>query len=105
VIVLDTNVLSELMRPEPHDAVLDWVAAQVAADLYVTTISYGELLFGVALLPGGARRDRLTAQAEAMFAIDFGGRLLTFDATAVRRMRAFLPTVSALTVGSLLPTR
>jgi predicted nucleic acid-binding protein len=42
VIVLDTNVLSELMRPEPNPSVLEWVAAQVAAELFVTSVSYGE---------------------------------------------------------------
>ncbi len=78
MIVLDTNVLSELMRPEPEAAVLQWMAAQTDA-LYVTTLSYAEILLGIDLLPKGKRRQRLGEQATAMFTEDFAGRILSFD--------------------------
>jgi predicted nucleic acid-binding protein len=78
MILLDTNVLSELMRPEPEAAVLQWMAAQTEA-LYVTALSYAEILFGIDLLPRGKRRQRLGEQAAAMFSEDFAGRILSFD--------------------------
>lgn len=78
MILLDTNVLSELMRPEPEAAVLEWMAAQTDA-LYVTALSYAEILFGIDLLPKGKRRQRLGEQAAAMFTEDFAGRILNFD--------------------------
>jgi predicted nucleic acid-binding protein len=82
MIVLDTNVLSELMRPDPAEAVLAWMSAQLAAALHVTSISYAEILYGVGLLPEGRRRSALAEQAEAMFAEDFAGRVLGFEASA-----------------------
>lgn len=82
MIVLDTNVLSELMRPAPSAAVLRWVAGQPAASLFTTTITQAEILFGLALLPEGRRRSDLLATAEQMFAEDFAGRVLPFDAAA-----------------------
>jgi len=76
VIVLDTNVISELMRAEPHAAVLAWVAAQRRSELYTTHINQAEILYGVAALPEGRRRTALAAAAAAMFAEDFAGRIL-----------------------------
>ncbi len=78
MIVLDTNVLSELMRPEPEATVLQWMSAQTDA-LYVTALSYAEILLGIDLLPKGKRRQRLGEQATAMFTEDFAGRILSFD--------------------------
>jgi predicted nucleic acid-binding protein len=85
VIVVDTNVISELMRGEPHPAVLSWVAAQPRALLYASYVSQAEILYGIAALPEGRRRTALAAAAEAMFAEDFAGRLLSFEARAVAR--------------------
>jgi toxin FitB len=82
VIVVDTNVISELMRGDPHPAVLSWVAAQPRSLLYTTHISQAEILYGIAALPEGRRRTALAAAAEAMFAEDFAGRLLSFEARA-----------------------
>jgi toxin FitB len=78
MIILDTNVLSELMRPEPEAVVLQWMAAQTDA-LYVTALSYAEILLGIDLLPQGQRRERLSEQVTAMFTEDFAGRILGFD--------------------------
>ena len=79
MIVLDTNVLSELMRPEPHPAVFAWVAAQPRASLYTTSLNRAEVLYGVAALPKGRRKDALAAAAELMFQEDLAGRILPFD--------------------------
>ena len=82
MIVLDTNVISELMRPQPHEAVLAWVAAQPRSELCTTCVNQAEILVGVAKLASGRRRDALAAAAEAMFSDDFAGRILPFDASA-----------------------
>ena len=84
MIVVDTNVISELMRGEPHPAVLSWVAAQPRSLLYASYVSQAEILYGIAALPEGRRRTALAA-AEAMFAEDFAGRLLPFEAKAAAR--------------------
>jgi predicted nucleic acid-binding protein len=85
VIVVDTNVISELMRPEPHPKVLAWVAAQPRTLLYTTHINQAEILYGIAALPEGRRRTALAAAAEGMFAEDFAGRILPFGAAAAVR--------------------
>lgn len=82
MILLDTNVLSELMRPHPEEAVLRWMASQSAAALYVSSISYAEILFEIGVLPEGKRRRALAEQAQAMFTEDFAGRVLSFDPVA-----------------------
>ena len=80
--VLDTNVLSELMRAEPERAVLDWLARQSAAVLFTTAVSQAEITFGLAVLPEDKRREGLQDAAQAMFEEDFAGRILAFDSAA-----------------------
>jgi predicted nucleic acid-binding protein len=82
MIILDTNVLSELMRPAPAPVVVEWLGGQPAGSLYTTSITQAEILHGLLLLPPGKRRSGLEAAATAMFAEDFGGRILPFDADA-----------------------
>jgi predicted nucleic acid-binding protein len=82
VIVLDTNVVSELMKPAPAGAVVAWIGAQPTQSLYTTSITQAEILHGVMLLPGGKRREALEAAAQVMFREDFGGRILAFGADA-----------------------
>lgn len=84
MIVLDTNVLSELMRGAPDSAVFAWVAARPRRELCTTSVNMAEILYGVAALPRGRRRSGLAAAAEAMFAEDFAGRVLPFDNSAAR---------------------
>ena len=84
MILLDTNVVSELMRPAPAGAVLAWFTAQDAADLYLSAIGEAELRRGAALLPAGKRRDHLMAMIDAMIAEDFAGRILPFDSNAAQ---------------------
>ena len=82
MIILDTNVLSELMKPKPTTKVVDWMAAQPAASLYTTSITQAEILHGLMLLPLGRRQSALEAAATSMFAEDFGGRILGFGSDA-----------------------
>ncbi|WP_448058541.1 PIN domain-containing protein [Cellulomonas hominis] len=83
MIVLDTNVLSEPLRPHPDPAVLAWLAA-VAEPTAVTSVSVGELLTGVRRLPDGRRRDDLHGAIEAVLD-EYGTRVLPYDARAVPR--------------------
>lgn len=84
MILIDTNVVSELMRPDPAPAVLDWFAGRAASDLFLSAISEAELRAGAAYLPAGRRRDGLVAAIDAMVAEDFGGRILPFDSAAAK---------------------
>lgn len=84
MILLDTHVVSELMRPAPSEAVLAWFAAQDAADLYLSAIGEAELRRGAAMLPDGKRRDQLMATIDAMIAEDFAGRILPFNSAAAQ---------------------
>ena len=82
MILLDTNVLSELMRPVPAGAVETWMSAQPAAGMFISAITEAELRYGLALLPEGQRHRHLLAQVEVMLAEDFAGRILPFDSAA-----------------------
>ena len=84
MIVLDTNVLSEALRPRPAGEVLQWLAAQAPSSVFTTTITMAEVLYGVEALPSGKRRARLLAAVEKMFAEQFQGRILPFDEEAAR---------------------
>ena len=84
MILIDTNVVSELMRPTPAPAVLDWFARQEAAQLFLNAVSEAELRAGAAYLPAGGRRERLTAAIDAMVTEDFGGRILPFDSAGAK---------------------
>lgn len=82
MIILDTNVVSELMKAAPAERVLGWIAAQPASALYTTSITEAEILHGLALLPTGKRRNALESAAEAMLREDFAGRILPFGSDA-----------------------
>ena len=82
MIVLDTNVVSELMRPRPDAVVVSWLAMTSAAALYITAITEAGLRYGVMISPFGRRRDRMAAEVEGMLREDFAGRLLPFDSAA-----------------------
>ena len=82
MIILDTNVVSELMKAAPAERVLGWIAAQPASALYTTSITEAEILHGLALLPAGKRRNALESAAEAMLSEDFAGRILPFGSDA-----------------------
>jgi predicted nucleic acid-binding protein len=82
MIVLDTNVISELLRPKADAAVEAWLADQPTASIFTTTIAEAEILYGVRLLPDGRRKKELLAAIEPIFAEDFAGRVLPFDEDA-----------------------
>ena len=81
MIVVDTNVLSEEMKPLPDPSVHTWLLGQNAGDLLTTAICEAEVLLGVAILPEGRRRRELEAAARGIFAL-FAGRILPFDSAA-----------------------
>lgn len=81
--ILDTNVLSEAMTPMPSPKLTAWMTElRLGQELYLTTITVAEILYGIELLPHGERQDKLHAEAEATFAEDFVGRILPFDSDA-----------------------
>ena len=82
--ILDTNVASELMRPEPAAAVTAWIDERDAQDMYLTAVSEAELLYGVAILPTGKRRNALAAAMTRWLHLGFGERILPFDSAAAR---------------------
>src|SRR2546423_15171577 len=91
MIVLDTKVLSELMKEHPEPRVFDWTQQQTAANLYTTSITQAEILNGVLLLPAGKRRDAIRRAADEMFAHDFADRILPFDSGAASAYAEIAP--------------
>jgi predicted nucleic acid-binding protein len=81
MIVADTNVVSELMRPSPSPALRTWLSGQTAGDLYTTAITVAEIRYGLERLPSGRRKDRLRAAADEVFAA-LSEFVLPFDAGA-----------------------
>ena len=73
MIIVDTNVLSEPMRPAPEPRVLAWIEAQDLPALHVTAITFGEIAYGVERLPGGRRKTSIRAVAQSAIAADFDG--------------------------------
>lgn len=82
MIVLDTNVLSETLRPVPEPSVLAWLANQPRASLFTTAVTRGEILHGIQLLSDGKRRRGLWDAAKNIFDEDFAGHVLSFDSEA-----------------------
>ena len=85
MIVLDTNVLSEPLKTRPDPKVLAWLDAQAAETLYMSTISYAELRFGVLKMPDGKRRNDLAAQIERAMEL-FKDRMLEFNVKAAEQL-------------------
>ena len=86
MIVVDTNVLSELMKPAPNETVSRWAAGRPSSSLYTSTITQAEILLGIELLPKGKRRSNLQSAAETMFDAVFAGRILPFDEDSARAL-------------------
>ncbi len=84
MIMLDTNVVSELMRPSPNPTVEQWVATRPAAHLFFSAVGEAELRYGVAIMAAGRRQAALASAIEAMLREDFAGRVLPFDSDAAR---------------------
>jgi predicted nucleic acid-binding protein len=83
MIVLDTNVVSEAMKPEPYPSVRAWLNDQAAETLYLSSVTLAELLFGIAALPTDKRKDMLAQALEGLMEL-FRDRVLPFDADAAR---------------------
>ena len=88
MIVLETNVVSELMRPAPAPAVETWVSRRAAATLFFSAVGEAELRYGVAIMPVGRCRSAVEAAIETMLREDFAGRVLPFDSDAARAYAA-----------------
>lgn len=101
MIVLDTNVVSEAMKPEPHPSVRAWLNNQAAATLYLSSVTLAELLFGIAALPGGKRKDMLAQALDGLMGL-FRDRVLPFDIDAARCYAAL--AVMAKSHGRGFPT-
>lgn len=84
MIVLDTNVVSEAMKPAPHPSVRAWLNHQAAETLYLSSVTLAELLFGIAALPAGKRKDMLAKALDGLMGL-FRDRVLPFDIDAARR--------------------
>lgn len=84
MIVLDTNVISELVREHPDRNVFDWIARQEPENLFLSAVTEAELRYGVRILPAGRRRNRLVIGVENMLSEEFAGRILPFDSEAAR---------------------
>ena len=83
MILLDTNVVSEAMKPATHPAVQAWLNEQAIETLYLSSMTLAELLFGIGVLPAGKRQSRLTQALDGLMGM-FRDRVLPFDADAAR---------------------
>ena len=82
MILLDTNVVSEMIRKSPHPAVQAWIRGRPANDLYFSAVGEAEMRYGAAIMPAGRRRDTLASEIEAMLRDAFDRRILPFDSDA-----------------------
>ena len=101
MILLDTNVVSEAMKPEPHRGVRDWLDAQAAETLFLASVTIAELLFGIGALPRGKRKGNLAAALDGVLEL-FTARILPFDIEAARRYADL--AVKARAAGRGFPT-
>lgn len=84
MIIIDTNVISELLRAKPKPAVEAWLGAQDGLSIYLTAISEAELRYGVEIMTNGKRRDALANAIDRILRDDMAGRILPFDSASAR---------------------
>ena len=101
MILLDTNVISEAMKPAPDDTVQAWLDEQAAETLYLSSVTIAELLYGIGALPAGKRKDRLTEALDGVMEL-FADRILPFDVATARRYADL--AVKARAAGKGFPT-
>jgi hypothetical protein len=101
MILLDTNVVSEAIKPEPNPSLLAWLDAQEAETLFLSSITVAELLFGIGALPEGRRKDMLAARIDGLLD-QFAARILPFDTEAARHYADL--AVNARAAGRGFPT-
>lgn len=92
MILLDTNVISEQMRLEPSEVLLNWFAAQVGASLYLSSVTEAELLSGLAIMPNGEAKTMKAEKAELIFRQIFKDRILPFESKAAAFYAEFTAT-------------
>jgi predicted nucleic acid-binding protein len=92
MIIVDTNVLSEVIKLSPSPQVVEWWNSHPEAELYLTSITQAEILAGIELLPRGKRRAAIAQAAEATFQEDFADRILPFDGEAAREFARIIAT-------------
>lgn len=102
MIVLDTNVVSEAMKPEPHPNVLAWLNAQPNETLYLSSVTLAEMLFGIGTLPSGKRKEMLNEALNGLVQL-FEGRILSFDIAASRQYADLAVTARAAGRGFPVP--
>lgn len=90
MIILDTNVISELARKAPNPVVVNWLDNVEASDVALTSVTVAELLYGVARLPAGRRRRELHGRIDELLAEEFGDRILPFDVLAATHYAAIV---------------
>ena len=95
MILLDTNVVSEPLRPAPDERVIAWIDAQPVETLFLSAITVAEMRAGVALLPAGRRRTGLQQSLETRVLALFAGRVLPFDLACTRAYAALMSTARA----------
>jgi predicted nucleic acid-binding protein len=88
MILLDTNVISELMKSAPEPAVMGWINALPGSAVFISAVTQAEFLYGVALVPEGKRREGLARAARTAFETYFRGRILPFDSEAAKAFAA-----------------
>jgi len=101
MILLDTSVVSEAMKPEPDPTVRRWLDEQAAETLFLSNVTIAELMFGIGALPKGKRKEKLNAALEGVLEL-FTGRILPFDTNAARRYSDL--AVKARAAGKGFPT-
>ncbi|AHF87367.1 type II toxin-antitoxin system VapC family toxin [Rhizobium sp. 25PS6] len=101
MIIVDTNVVSEAMKPAPDEAVKFWLDEQAAETLFLSSVTIAELMFGIGALPAGKRKERLSDALDGLMEL-FESRILAFDITAARRYADF--AVKARAAGRGFPT-
>ena len=88
MIILDTNVISEMMRPQRDGMFMRWILATDSGELFTTAVTQAEILFGLALLPQSRRRTLLAGAIKNIFAEDFADRILPFDSASAEEYAA-----------------
>jgi predicted nucleic acid-binding protein len=101
MILLDTNVISEAIKPQPDPNVSAWLDAQAAETLYLSTVTLAEMQFGIGALPVGKRKAMLTEALDGVVEL-FAGRILTFEVNAARKYGEL--AVKARAAGKDFPT-
>ena len=101
MIIADTNVVSEAMKPAPDETVRAWLDEQAAETLFLSSVTIAELMLGIGALPEGKRKERLTEALDGVMEL-FADRVLPFDVDAARRYADL--AVKARTAGKGFPT-